>query len=298
MDLVKIGKYIAGKRKEQGLTQRQIAEQLGMSDKSVSKWERGICLPDVSVYMALCEILGISINEFLAGEDISEENIVRKSEDNLIQVTKDGNHRQRYLKQIIIALSVVAVISLIVLGGMVYRTVSQPKNYIVPVASDSVEMQTARLLSDEAEPLLFRYMANEEFETLNIYLTEYRNGTRISKDKVAEISHESSNLPLEGSIVLVPDYKNFTVKVIVVAAGKLSTSIPILEDVENRAYLIRSSSKIEEKTPLKYDTEQGLAALLYGGDKGLSIYPISDIEEGESGERNDFVYCFSFEFSK
>ena len=51
MDLVKIGKYIAGKRKALGMTQKQLAEKLNMSDKSVSKWERGICLPDVSVYM-------------------------------------------------------------------------------------------------------------------------------------------------------------------------------------------------------------------------------------------------------
>ena len=80
MDLIKIGKYIAEKRKALGLTQKQLAEQLGMSDKSVSKWERGICLPDVSVYMELCGILGISMNEFLAGEDISEENIVKIAE--------------------------------------------------------------------------------------------------------------------------------------------------------------------------------------------------------------------------
>ena len=50
MDLIKKGKYIADKRKSLGLTQKQVAEKLGMSDKSVSKWERGICLPDVSVY--------------------------------------------------------------------------------------------------------------------------------------------------------------------------------------------------------------------------------------------------------
>ena len=57
MDLIKIGKYIAEKRKGLGLTQKQVAEKLGMSDKSVSKWERGICLPDVSIYMELCDIL-------------------------------------------------------------------------------------------------------------------------------------------------------------------------------------------------------------------------------------------------
>ena len=63
MDLVKIGKYIASKRKSLGMTQKQLAEKLGMSDKSVSKWERGVCLPDVSVYKELCSILGISLNE-------------------------------------------------------------------------------------------------------------------------------------------------------------------------------------------------------------------------------------------
>ena len=55
MDLVKIGSYIAEKRKKLGMTQKQLAEKLGKSDKSVSKWERGICLPDVSVYLELCD---------------------------------------------------------------------------------------------------------------------------------------------------------------------------------------------------------------------------------------------------
>lgn len=95
MDLKKIGKYIAEKRKVLGLTQVQVAEKLGMSDKSVSKWERGICLPDVSVYMKLCEILGISLNEFIAGEDLEQENVVKASEENLIQVTKDGKQLRK-----------------------------------------------------------------------------------------------------------------------------------------------------------------------------------------------------------
>ena len=65
MDLIKIGKYIAFKRKEQGLTQKQLAEKLNMSDKSVSKWERGICLPDVSVYLELCKIIYVFLTIFL-----------------------------------------------------------------------------------------------------------------------------------------------------------------------------------------------------------------------------------------
>ena len=75
MDQKKIGKYIAEKRKTLGLTQVQLAEKLNMSNKSVSKWERGVCLPDVSLYSTLCEVLGISLNEFLAGEDLLEKEI-------------------------------------------------------------------------------------------------------------------------------------------------------------------------------------------------------------------------------
>lgn len=110
MDLIKIGKYIAFKRKEQGLTQKQLAEKLNMSDKSVSKWERGICLPDVSVYLELCKILDISINEFLAGEDIPKETIEQKAEENIIQITKDNKNKQKYLKKIIRLLIVMLVV--------------------------------------------------------------------------------------------------------------------------------------------------------------------------------------------
>ena len=130
MDLVKIGKYIAGKRKALGMTQKQLAEKLNMSDKSVSKWERGICLPDVSVYMELCEILGISINEFLAGEDIDAENVEKKSEDNIIQVTKDSKKKQKNLKSILALVTTFAVIMVLVLGAVFVHKVMQPKNYI------------------------------------------------------------------------------------------------------------------------------------------------------------------------
>ena len=95
MDLIKIGKYIAGKRKGLDMTQKQLAEKLGMSDKSVSKWERGICLPDVSIYSDLCSLLGISINEFLAGEDIDQGNLIQRSEETIIEVVTDHKQKQK-----------------------------------------------------------------------------------------------------------------------------------------------------------------------------------------------------------
>ena len=152
MDLVKIGRYIAEKRKSLGLTQRQLAEKLGKSDKSVSKWERGICLPDVSVYLELCEILGISLNEFLAGEDIETANVEKKSEDTLIQITKDSSCKQRYLKRIIVALLIAVGVFAITFGIIVGNKLRQPQNYIEAVDPESVEMKLLNCCLELMEP--------------------------------------------------------------------------------------------------------------------------------------------------
>lgn len=136
MELIKIGAYIASKRKELNITQKQLAEKLGMSDKSVSKWERGICLPDVSIYADLCQILGISINEFILGEDIDNESIAAKSEESILRVSKASKVNQGKLKKIIALLLIVSLISV----GMVLSLalgVFENKNYIEPVAKES-----------------------------------------------------------------------------------------------------------------------------------------------------------------
>ena len=179
MDLVKIGKYIAEKRKALGLTQRQVAEKLGMSDKSVSKWERGICLPDVSVYSPLCEILGISLNEFLAGEDIGHDDLQQKSENNLLQVTTDGKRRQKTLRRIIGSLIAVTVGLVLFLATQLYNT-HAPQNYIEPVDQDSTEMKTAQLLAGVDGAFLYKYKVAKSFQQLTIYVTTYQKGEPVS----------------------------------------------------------------------------------------------------------------------
>ena len=67
MDQVKIGRFIADRRKTVKLTQLQLAEKLGITDKAISKWERGLTMPDTSIMLELCDILGISVNELLSG---------------------------------------------------------------------------------------------------------------------------------------------------------------------------------------------------------------------------------------
>lgn len=298
MDLVKIGKYIAGKRKALGMTQKQLAEKLNMSDKSVSKWERGVCLPDVSVYMELCEILGISINEFLAGEDIDAENVEKKSEDNIIQVTKDSKKKQKNLKSILAVVTTFAVIMVLVLGAVFVHKVMQPKNYITAVDRTSAEMKTAELLSGADGAYLFNFYAKEEYKTLTIYLSEYQAGELINKSKVADLDYDGLESAKRGVIAVIPDFELFRVKLIIADDySKCSTDFPILENVENREYYGRSATQVEGEVPIQRDTEQGLMALIYGED-GLEAIPVKEMEQGNFREKNDYVYYLSFQFEK
>lgn len=298
MDLVKIGKYIAGKRKALGMTQKQLAEKLNMSDKSVSKWERGICLPDVSVYMELCEILGISINEFLAGEDIDAENVEKKSEDNIIQVTKDSKKKQKNLKSILAVVTTFAVIMVLVLGAVFVHKVMQPKNYITAVDRTSAEMKTAELLSGTDGAYLFNFYSKEEYKTLTIYLSEYQAGELINKSKVADLDYDGIESAKRGVIAVIPDFELFRVKLIIADDySKCSTDFPILENVENREYYGRSATQVEGEVPIQRDTEQGLMALIYGED-GLEAIPVKEMEQGNFREKNDYVYYLSFRFEK
>lgn len=296
MDLVKIGRYVAGKRKDLGLTQRQLAEKLGMSDKSVSKWERGICLPDVSVYEEYCSILGISINEFLAGEDIAQENIVKKSEDNLIQVTTDSKHRQNKLKAIIAVLSVIVLAAVMIFSVFLLRA-NQPKNYIVPVDPNSAEMKTAELLSGMDGAFLYHYRTSDSFQRLTVSVSEYQSGKRIDRGNNV-VSYESIGSPAEGMIVIVPNFEDFTVKLVIAdQSAKLSTEIPILDAVEGREYFGRSASQIEAETDIRFDEEQYILALIYDNDI-MHVLNIQEFENGNIPLDNDYMYIFSVSFSK
>ena len=73
MDQIKIGKFIATTRAAKKLTQDELAEKIGVTDKAISKWENGRCLPDVSLFKPLCKTLGISVNELLNGEKDTNE---------------------------------------------------------------------------------------------------------------------------------------------------------------------------------------------------------------------------------
>ena len=87
MKMEKVGDFIRKKRKDKNLTQKELAKELGVSDKAISKWERGICCPDISLLKELSSILGVSVNELLSGEDI-EKLEKEKTDDVLVDSVK------------------------------------------------------------------------------------------------------------------------------------------------------------------------------------------------------------------
>lgn len=97
MEQVKIGKFIASKRKEQGLTQLQLSEKLGITDRAVSKWETGKSLPDASLMPELCKLLKITINDLLCGEVVSVENYNEKAEKALLEMVKKEETQNKKL---------------------------------------------------------------------------------------------------------------------------------------------------------------------------------------------------------
>ena len=97
MDQIKIGKFIASCRKEQGFTQLALAEKLGISDRAISKWETGKSMPDSGIMLELCEYLKINVNELLSGERIMAEFYDKRAEENLLAMKREVEEKNRQM---------------------------------------------------------------------------------------------------------------------------------------------------------------------------------------------------------
>ena len=113
MDQLKIGKFIAKCRKQKQLTQLQLADKLGITDKAISKWERGIAMPDTSIMLELCDILCISVNELLNGEMINMENSNEKNEQLLLDMAKELETKNKTIWSSMWAIMIVSMTALI-----------------------------------------------------------------------------------------------------------------------------------------------------------------------------------------
>ncbi len=131
MNQAEIGKFIAKCRKEKKLTQAQLAERLSITDRAVSKWETGKSMPDSSIMLELCEILGITVNELLSGEEVDVENYEKKADENLIALKrKDENNMKRnvlisiiFSATLLIGLMMCAICDIAISGNLTWSLI-------------------------------------------------------------------------------------------------------------------------------------------------------------------------------
>lgn len=121
MDQIRIGKFIAESRKSRNLTQRQLADALSISDKTISKWECGKGLPEVSLMLPLCAALDITVNDLLSGEKVSSIDYHKKAEGNMINLMKENEENRKRMALSIITgvITIIAVCALVVIASFI-----------------------------------------------------------------------------------------------------------------------------------------------------------------------------------
>ena len=114
MDQIKIGKFISEQRKEQKLTQAQLAEMLGITDRAVSKWETGNAMPDSSIMLQLCEILKITVTDLLSGEKINMDNYNGEMEKTMLEMVRQKEENDKMLLRLEVVIGVLSTVIILV----------------------------------------------------------------------------------------------------------------------------------------------------------------------------------------
>ncbi|MBO5261627.1 MAG: helix-turn-helix domain-containing protein [Clostridia bacterium] len=128
MDQIKIGKFIAERRKKANLTQMQLAEKLNITDRAISKWENGKAMPDSSIMLDLCNVLSISVNDLLSGEVVTMENYNKELENKLIEMVKEKEQADKRLLSLEIFVGI--VVSVILFAMVLVASFVQMENWL------------------------------------------------------------------------------------------------------------------------------------------------------------------------
>ena len=110
-----MGRFIAECRREKNVTQMQLAEKLNITDRAVSKWENGRAMPDSSIMIELCNVLGINVNELLSGERIEMENYNKIAEENLLTLKKQKEESDKRLLNIEVIMGIISIIMYLIM---------------------------------------------------------------------------------------------------------------------------------------------------------------------------------------
>ena len=181
MDQIRIGKFIANARKEKGMTQRELADTLLISDKTISKWECGKGLPEVSLMLPLCETLDISVNDLLSGERISDIDYKKKAEENMMNLMKENqeNKKKEAISIICAVITVIAVCSLVAISAFIeMHAAIRVALIVLAVVTAALGIGAASILENEASYFVCPHCHAEFKASMKDYVNGYHTFTK------------------------------------------------------------------------------------------------------------------------
>ena len=164
MDLEKIGKFIAERRKAKGLTQLDLAERIHVTDRAVSKWECGRSMPDSSIMLELCEVLEISVNELLTGEVLEMKDYNKQAELNLVSMTKQKEESDKRLLKAEVFIGIIGVVVLLAglgLGIYFIQGLEKPIAGTISIVAGMVALLAMAIFAVRIEQLAGYYECQE-----------------------------------------------------------------------------------------------------------------------------------------
>ena len=181
MEQIQIGKFIAETRKAQNLTQKQLADALSISDKTISKWECGKGLPEVSLMLPLCDILHITVNDLLSGEKVSKVDYQKKAEENMVDLMKENqeNKKRMALSVICGSITIIAVCALIVIASFLELPTAARVGLIAfAIATAAAGLIASAMLEIKAGYFECPYCKTDFVPTMSEYIKGYHTFTK------------------------------------------------------------------------------------------------------------------------
>ena len=177
MDKISVGRFIAEQRKAKGLTQKQLADELNVTDKAVSKWETGRSYPDVETLERLSAFFGVTVNDVLSGKLIAQTDFAEEADKNVVQAMKDTKKTKSVFKAVMTGIVLFPVVLGIVFG-VLNLVLCIPVWFAETEELDGVEVIYNNLLNTAS---VSRYIADSDSENFIITVPDECNGIPVTK---------------------------------------------------------------------------------------------------------------------
>ena len=182
MDQEKIGKFILELRKDKKMTQQELANKIGVTDRAISKWENGRGMPDISLMKPLCEILDITLNELISGEKIDKKEYQKKSDENIFKTIKYTNKKTNFFKKFLICLISVFLI-LILMFIIDVRKMNQNEEVVfstwgfdyfpaINLNDEEIEIAVRNYLIEKGDNESKHYDGEKTFVSMRVFLLD------------------------------------------------------------------------------------------------------------------------------